>query len=461
MKNSQEFKQAYQIKGKIGGGGFGNVYEAIDKRTGKTVAIKHGKVSARYTLKGEVEIALKVGKHPNLIEYHGVYRFTEDMGQQCDYAVMEYCNGGTFDDFAKRLPNRKQIDQVLEGILNGLEHLHEQGIIHEDIRPSNIVLHEENGVITPKLINFSSKFFSKERISLGDHHFSYKQTVVYMSPEQLWDGTICNGTDLWALGIMLHLLFTGKHPYAKDEADSRSQDIVLKNINKGLWSGNLPNYIDKIPQPYREVVYKTLIKDTSERARSVQEIKAIISGAIRLDSSITPKTETEIIAPIPVPPVPVKKAKSNAIFIFIGFFLLFFLLMIYQYYTKYLAVEQKTEEVFDKAKDELDRLKEEVEKAKREAEKNKNVKPSPPVVDDKKGKTAEELKNKIDKVQELIKDVPSVKKEEFTEHVVQVGETLYSIAQRYGVNEDEIKKANGFDKNTSLIVGKTLKIPKK
>lgn len=289
MNSYQEFEQAYRIGERIGGGGYGTVSKAIDKRTGKTVAIKRGEVSEhKYTVKREVETAKKVGRHPNLIEYYGVYRFTENMGMECDYAVMEYCNGGTFDDFIKGKPDRKQIEQMFDGILNGLGHLHQQGVIHRDIKPGNIVWHSENGNVTPKLIDFGISKDIAADVSYSSHLVG---TAAYMAPEQLNYGAVCNGTDLWALGVMLHQLFTGKHPYATDAAEANLADRLIRNINKGLWSGNLPNYIDKIPQPYREVVYKTLIKDTSERARSVQELKGITSGVILVNSTIAPRTE--------------------------------------------------------------------------------------------------------------------------------------------------------------------------
>lgn len=286
-----DFHKAFTIGEKLGGGGFGNVYRGVDNRTGKPIAIKRSEVSEhKYTLQREVETARKLGRHPNLVQYYETFRFKERIGVEIDYAVMELCNGGTFDDFIKRFPNQQQIGQVFEGVLNGLEFLHSKGVIHRDIKPANIVLHYENNRVTPKLIDFG---ISKDIATDVSYSAFQIGTPAYMAPEQLNADPVSYSTDLWSLGIMLHQLFTGKHPFSS--SDVMVADEIKRNIAQGLWSGKLPNHIPNIPQPYQAVVYKCLIKDLNERAKNVQELKGITSGVVKINTNQPPNSEIKPI----------------------------------------------------------------------------------------------------------------------------------------------------------------------
>lgn len=284
--NLTEFRKHYQydpIYDKIGEGGFAKVYKARDVYYRRDVALKFyfGSLGDRYSVQAELDKVVRL-QHPNLVQYYGVETIDapEDDWRANDgkvqVGIMEYANGGDLDDFMTTFPSMAVIQQVVREILDGLAYLHDNGIIHRDIKPQNILMHKKSrGGVVVKIADFGLARQTQ------DEHQSSKLlgTVEYIAPEQLdvakygIDGKLSTNVDLWGLGIILAEIFTGEPPFGS-RAEGVSHEQVMFNILKSA-----PNsHIAQVEQPYRDMIYWCLRKHAGERAKSAHELIALLEG---------------------------------------------------------------------------------------------------------------------------------------------------------------------------------------
>ena len=304
MDSIEEFRKRYvfDINTPIGRGGFGEVYRGIDLSNGSEVAIKKSEATPgmkRYSLLEEFETG-KSFKHPNLLRYHCAYRFTTTVGA-FDFGVMEYVNGGDLDDFMRTFPSQEQINNLLLGVLHGLNYLHGLQIVHRDLKPSNILIHYERGVAIPKIIDFGiSKQLSSDASVISNIIGSYE----YMSPEQLGasGNKISPNSDLWTLGVVMYQLFTGELPFGSRAQGHTSGEIIGK-----ILSASTPEEIEVIPQPYQTMIQACLVKEPTKRISTTSQLLDILhskpqiaklSGAgaqlVEQKQSVRPAVENEI-----------------------------------------------------------------------------------------------------------------------------------------------------------------------
>lgn len=273
MQSIDEFRKRYSfdINTPVGRGGFGEVYKGIDLDSGVEVAIKKsavGRATTRYSLIQEFETG-KLLNHPNLLKYYNAYRFTTTVGI-FDFGVMEYVNGGDLDDFMRAFPSERQINGVLQGILSGMEYLHQLQIIHRDLKPANILINYEEGTAVPKIIDFGiSKHISSEESMISNVVGSYE----YMSPEQLGGSSnkIRYNSDLWTFGVVVYQLFTGELPFGSRLQGHTSGDIIRKVLD-----ASTPDDINTIPQPYRTIIDACLIKSPDNRVASASQLLSVL-----------------------------------------------------------------------------------------------------------------------------------------------------------------------------------------
>ncbi len=246
----------YTIKRGIGRGGFGEVYYAVSDG-GKEVALKLVQRHLDVELRGVTQ-CLNL-KHPNLVTIYDVKQAANG-----DYwIVMEFLSGAGLSDVLAANPNGLPHDQVhawLRGIADGVGNLHEHGIVHRDLKPGNIFV--ENGIV--KIGDYGlAKYISASRRSGQTESVG---TVHYMAPE-ISHGRYGKEIDLYALGIILYELLTGRVPF-----DGQSPgEIMMKHLTAQ------PD-VSVLPEPYRAVVARLLAKAPEDRHESVKEILEELCG---------------------------------------------------------------------------------------------------------------------------------------------------------------------------------------
>jgi serine/threonine-protein kinase len=202
----------YQIRGTLGRGAMGTVYDGWDPVIGRRVAIKtvrlmdHADPEAQEGLERFKREAQAAGRlsHPNIV---GVYDYGET--DETAYIVMEFIEGQSLKqmlDARERFPVAETV-RIMEQMLAGLQFSHDSGVVHRDIKPGNVMIAKGGRV---KLADFGiarieSSVITQDGTMLG--------TPAYMSPEQLMALTVDARSDLYSAGVVLYQLLTGERPF--------------------------------------------------------------------------------------------------------------------------------------------------------------------------------------------------------------------------------------------------------
>ncbi len=271
----------YRIIGLLGRGGMGEVYRATDLTLGQSVALKFLPVSDERILErfhNEVRIARQVS-HPNVCRVY-------DIGQADDmpYLSMEYVDGedlGSLLHRIGRLPGDKALE-IARKICAGLHAAHEKGVIHRDLKPQNIMLNRRGEVL---IMDFGLAA-AADRIHGAE---SKSGTPAYMAPEQLKGAEVTSRSDLYALGLVLYELFTGKRPY---EAKSVGELIALQEAAQVT---SMTSVAADIDPDVEKVIRRCLDPNPQSRPSSALSISASLPGgdplAAALAAGETPSPE--------------------------------------------------------------------------------------------------------------------------------------------------------------------------
>ena len=270
----------YHILEQLGEGGMAVVYKAYDTHLESEVAIKFirmeefgsrhtDKVLKRFQIEAKNMAKLT---HPNIVK---VMDYGEHEGSP--FLVMPYISGGTLKEKpGKPMPWQEAI-QIILPIAKALQYAHRQGVIHRDVKPSNILITEAGD---PMLSDFgiAKVLESEEGLSLTTTGMGIG-TPEYMSPEQAEGKTVDARSDIYSLGIVLYELLTGRKPYIADTPMA----VIVKQMHDPL--PDPKKYVRNLPKAIEQLLYKALAKEPKERYASIQEfaqaLERILSGGHR------------------------------------------------------------------------------------------------------------------------------------------------------------------------------------
>ena len=286
----------YKIKSLIGTGGMAAVYLAKDLILDRLVAIKVLRLDFRQNddamrrFRREALSATQL-THPNIV---GVY----DVGQsqEMNYIVMEYVEGTDLKDYVRQKGALHPIEavRIMMQIVSAIAAAHQNRIIHRDIKPQNILIDKEGNV---KITDFGIA------VALSDTSLTQTNTLLgsvhYLSPEQARGGMATIQTDIYALGIVLYELLTGKVPFDGESAVS----IALKHFQEPL--PTIVNPKAMIPQSLENIVLKATAKDPMHRYKSCyemfQDLKTCLDSTRLYEKKFVPASfsgETKVLTPI-------------------------------------------------------------------------------------------------------------------------------------------------------------------
>ena len=209
----------YYYKEPIGYGSFSIIYKgfkvANHNEPQKTVAIKQiTKIIDNKYFKNEISL-MKGLDHPNILKFIDVIKSKGTI-----YIILEYCNGGDLSKYISS-DNTNNNNRYFSQILSGLEYLYENNILHRDIKPQNILIHNNDIKISD--FGFAKAFEKNELIT------TFCGSPLYMAPEIIIDREYNLQSDIWSLGVIIYELFTKMHPY-----HTSSKQELWNNIKNGI-----------------------------------------------------------------------------------------------------------------------------------------------------------------------------------------------------------------------------------
>ena len=279
----------YRIIEQLGQGGMATVFKAYHPNLDRYVAIKvlHPafKQDPQFTERFERE-ARVVAKldHPNIVP---VFDYADHNGQS--YIVMKFIEGETLKGVIDRQwPSKDQILSIVQSVGRALAYAHSQGVLHRDVKPSNVLLAESGNV-------YLADFGLARMAEAGESTLSGDQllgTPHYISPEQArGEKDLDAGTDIYSFGIVLYQLAVGRVPYNSDTPFSIIHDHIYTPLP-------MPRSINsKIPEDLELVLLKALAKDRNDRFSSVQELVDAFDSAAR---GISPWDEDDVGSAVPI-----------------------------------------------------------------------------------------------------------------------------------------------------------------
>ncbi len=260
----------YEIINKLGEGGFGAVYLANNTRLKKRVALKvlHPQVASDDMLAAYFEreaMALARLEHTNIVRV-----FDYDQIDGVSFIVMEYIDGTALDRLLSngRTFTLDEIVSIFRQLLSALGYAHENGVIHRDVKPSNIMLTGSGEV---KITDFGiAKVVGAAKLTRTG---TGAGSLLYMSPEQIKGVGIDNRSDLYSVGVTLYQVVAGKTPF---EADS-DYEIMTGHLEKTPIAPR--QFKSSIAPDLEDVILRALEKKPEKRFQSAQEMSEALGRA--------------------------------------------------------------------------------------------------------------------------------------------------------------------------------------
>ncbi len=258
----------YQLIDKLGAGNMGAVYQAIDKLTGQTVALKRvtvpgdrlrfasqgGNADFRLALTHEFQTLASL-HHPHIIS---VLDYGFDAERQPYFTMSLLENFRTIVQAGEDATIVEKVRLLVE-MLRALAYLHRHGIVHRDLKPENVLVDSEGRV---KVLDFG---LAAERQREGET----AGTLAYMAPEIMQEQAATNASDLYSVGVMAYELFAGRHPFEHESVGM----LVTQTLTAA------PD-LSPLPDDASDIVGKLLEKDPADRYQNADTVVKDLSGAV-------------------------------------------------------------------------------------------------------------------------------------------------------------------------------------
>jgi serine/threonine protein kinase len=261
----------YRIVDKLGRGGMGTVYKAVDQTLDREVAIKvlnpdltDADVLKRFRAEA---VTLARLNHPGIATIYELHHQQDDQLLM----VMEFVRGETFHDLSDRLGPLAppQAAHLCMQVLDALGHAHRGGVVHRDLKPANLMITDGGAV---KVMDFGIA-----RV-LGSEHFTHggymMGTPAYMAPEQVLGREIDGRADLYSVGVVLYRLLTGQLPFKADTAISMVQMQISEPPTP------IVTFRPDLPPWCTTIVDRALAKSPSDRFQSAEEFRGALVSAV-------------------------------------------------------------------------------------------------------------------------------------------------------------------------------------
>jgi len=286
----------YRIERVLGKGAMGVVYEALDPKLNRKVAIKTILVSqldeetakdfsGRFVREAHAVARLN---HPNIVQ---VYDFGEEAGVA--YLVMEFIRGSELKSALAggRVFDRGQCVRIMCELLEALDFAHEAGVVHRDIKPANVMLDSQGRA---KLTDFGVARITDadrtgaERTQAG----TVVGTPAYMSPEQIEGQRVDRRSDIFSAGIILYQFLTGQKPFTGEGAWTVARKIIQEEPP-------LPSTLNvEVPREYDGVVARALAKNPAGRFQTAREFAVALRGAAEGQAVADETAATTVVVPL-------------------------------------------------------------------------------------------------------------------------------------------------------------------
>lgn len=269
--------ERYEVKEKLGQGGFGAVYRAYDKKMKVDKALKiipeaiSNDRRAMQNLRQEAQTMIRLN-HNKIIR---VYDFQESGAVK--YIDMEFIDGKSLNelllDYPKQRMPEDKVKKLALKITEGLGYAHDQNVIHRDIKPQNIMLTKDGKI---KIMDFGIAETLRTSMSMIQNT-STTGTLMYMSPEQLMGGAVRKTSDIYSLGATLYELLSGNPPFYRGDINDQ-----IKN--------KIPDKIKHISAEMNAILLCCLKKDAAERIRDCEALKQAVKSGRISDADRRPET---------------------------------------------------------------------------------------------------------------------------------------------------------------------------
>ena len=278
--NQRVIAGRYEVGNLIGRGGMADVYEGVDTRLGRTVAIKLLKADLandpnfESRFRQEAQASARMA-HPTIVR---VYDAGEDVSVDSNgntnrhpFIVMEYVNGKLLRDLLqeRRLTLQEAID-FETGVLTALEFSHRAGIVHRDIKSANVMITDAGQV---KVMDFGIARAVSENSATVAHTSGIVGTAQYFSPEQARGDSVDGRTDLYSTGVILYELLAGRPPFKGESAVS----VAYQHVSEAVV---LPSEFNpRVSNELDAVVLRAMAKDKEDRFQSAEEFREHLIAA--------------------------------------------------------------------------------------------------------------------------------------------------------------------------------------